>query len=203
MASGASSPCGACKFLRRRCVPECVFAPYFCSDHGPAIFAAVHKVFGASNVSKLLLQLPVHQRFGAVFSIAYEAQARMEDPIYDCLSYIIALQQQVLNLQAKVMEARALQAQYLLNSMNAGNQWATTTVGGLPEPFSAADQNATNPRYSVDHFNDGGFWPPEMYTGEEAVLFPAEGSNMQRDSPSDLGELQVLALKMTKTEPRF
>ncbi|XP_019188384.1 PREDICTED: LOB domain-containing protein 18-like [Ipomoea nil] len=181
MASGASSPCGACKFLRRRCVPECVFAPYFCSDHGPAIFAAVHKVFGASKVSKLLLQLPVHQRSDAIFSIAYEAQARMEDPIYGCVSYIIALQQQVLNLRAEVMEARALhaQAQYLLNSMNAGNQWATTTVGGPPEPFSVADQNVTNPQYSVDHFNNGGsFWPPEMYTGEEAVPFPAEGSNM-------------------------
>nr|GMD22224.1 LOB domain-containing protein 16-like [Ipomoea batatas] len=68
--SGAGSPCGACKFLRRRCVPGCVFAPYFCSDHGFAIFAAIHKVFGASNILKLLLQLPVHQRFLVVFSIA-------------------------------------------------------------------------------------------------------------------------------------
>nr|GLL33194.1 LOB domain-containing protein 16-like [Ipomoea trifida] len=93
--SGAGSPCGTCKFLRRRCIPGCVFAPYFCSDHGPAIFAAIHKVFGASNVSKLLLQLPVQQRFPAVFSIGIEAQARMEDPIYGCVSHIIALQHQV------------------------------------------------------------------------------------------------------------
>ncbi|XP_019188383.1 PREDICTED: LOB domain-containing protein 18-like [Ipomoea nil] len=197
MASVAGSPCGACKFLRRRCVPECVFAPYFCSDHGPTIFAVVHKVFGASNFSKLLLQLPVHQRFAAVFSIAYEAQARMEDPIYGCVSYIIALQQQVLNLRAEVMEARALHAQYLLNSMNA----RTPMLGGPPAPFPAIDQNATTPQYSVDHFNDGGFWPPEMYTGEEAVPFSAEGSSMQRDSPWHVGELQALALKMTKTEP--
>nr|GMD22225.1 LOB domain-containing protein 16-like [Ipomoea batatas] len=92
MASGVDSPYGACKFLRQRCVPSCVFMPYFCSDDGPANFAAIHKVFGASNVSKLLLQLPVQQRFPSVFSIAIEAQARMEDPIYGCVSHIIALQ---------------------------------------------------------------------------------------------------------------
>nr|GLL33189.1 LOB domain-containing protein 16-like [Ipomoea trifida] len=188
--SGAGSPCGACKFLRRRCVPGCVFVPYFCSDDGPAIFAAIHKVFGASNVSKLLLQLPVQQRFPAVFSIGIEAQARMEDPIYGCVSHIIALQQQVLNLRAQVMEARALQAQYLLNSMNAGNQ---VMVGG-PAPFPAADLNGTNPSTV-----DGGFLAPEM----ETVPFPAEERSMQRASPSDVGELQALALRMTKTEPRL
>jgi len=48
------TPCAACKLLRRRCAEECPFSPYF-SPHEPQKFAAVHKVFGASNVSKLLL----------------------------------------------------------------------------------------------------------------------------------------------------
>lgn len=48
------TPCAACKLLRRRCAEECPFFPYF-SPHEPHKFAAVHKVFGASNVSKLLL----------------------------------------------------------------------------------------------------------------------------------------------------
>nr|GMD26925.1 LOB domain-containing protein 16-like [Ipomoea batatas] len=65
--SGAGSLCGACKFLRRRCLLGCVFAPYFCSDHGSAIFAAIHKVFGASNVSVWRMQVPVHQRFPAMY----------------------------------------------------------------------------------------------------------------------------------------
>lgn len=47
------SPCAACKLLRRRCVQDCIFAPYFPADE-PQKFATVHKVFGASNVSKLL-----------------------------------------------------------------------------------------------------------------------------------------------------
>lgn len=50
---GAASPCAACKLLRRRCAHDCVFAPYFPADE-PQKFASVHKVFGASNVNKML-----------------------------------------------------------------------------------------------------------------------------------------------------
>ncbi|WZY91112.1 hypothetical protein YC2023_047847 [Brassica napus] len=91
---GGGGPCGACKFLRRKCVPGCIFAPYFDSEQGSAYFAAVHKVFGASNVSKLLLHIPVHRRSDAVVTICYEAQARIRDPIYGCVAHIFALQQQ-------------------------------------------------------------------------------------------------------------
>jgi hypothetical protein len=52
-APGAAAPCAACKLLRRRCAAGCVFAPYF-PPAEPHKFANVHKVFGASNVSKLL-----------------------------------------------------------------------------------------------------------------------------------------------------
>lgn len=51
------TPCAACKLLRRRCAQECPFSPYF-SPHEPQKFASVHKVFGASNVSKMLMVMP-------------------------------------------------------------------------------------------------------------------------------------------------
>lgn len=97
--AAGSGPCGACKFLRRKCVPGCIFAPYFDSEQGAAHFAAVHKVFGASNVSKLLLHIPVHKRLDAVVTICYEAQARLRDPVYGCVAHIFALQQQVIGLR--------------------------------------------------------------------------------------------------------
>ncbi|KAI3677080.1 hypothetical protein L1987_86700 [Smallanthus sonchifolius] len=97
-----NSPCGACKFLRRKCVNGCIFAPYFGSDQGAARFAAVHKVFGASNVSKLLMHIPVNRRQHAVVTISYEAQARLSDPVYGCVSTVLALQQQVASLQTEL-----------------------------------------------------------------------------------------------------
>ncbi|URD95389.1 LOB domain-containing protein [Musa troglodytarum] len=106
-AGGGSGPCGACKFLRRKCMAGCIFAPYFDSDQGAAHFAAVHKVFGASNVSKLLLHIPAHKRLDAVVTICYEAQARLRDPVYGCVGHIFALQQQVVNLQAELSYLQA------------------------------------------------------------------------------------------------
>ncbi|KAK9147577.1 hypothetical protein Scep_006334 [Stephania cephalantha] len=104
---GGGGPCGACKFLRRKCVKGCIFAPYFDSEQGSTHFAAVHKVFGASNVSKLLLRIPPHKRLDAVVSICYEALARIRDPVYGCVAHIFALQQQVVNLQSELAFVQA------------------------------------------------------------------------------------------------
>lgn len=85
--SSSNSPCAACKFLRRKCTQECVFAPYFPPDQ-PLKFANVHKVFGASNVAKLLNELNATQREDAVNSLAYEAEYRLRDPVYGCVGLI-------------------------------------------------------------------------------------------------------------------
>lgn len=52
--TNAATPCAACRLLRRRCAQECPFSPYF-SPSEPLKFAYVHKVFGASNVAKMLM----------------------------------------------------------------------------------------------------------------------------------------------------
>jgi hypothetical protein len=93
--TGFGSSCGACKFLRRKCASDCVFAPYFSYDQASTHFAAVHKVYGASNVSRLLSHLPIQNRSDAAITISYEALARMQDPKYGCVAHIYALQHQV------------------------------------------------------------------------------------------------------------
>ncbi|TKY58963.1 LOB domain-containing protein 4 [Spatholobus suberectus] len=103
---GAPSPCAACKLLRRRCAQDCVFAPYFPADE-PQKFANVHKVFGASNVNKMLQDLPEHQRGDAVSSMVYEANARVRDPVYGCVGAISSLQQQIDVLQTQLAVAQA------------------------------------------------------------------------------------------------
>ncbi|KAL8516429.1 hypothetical protein ACS0TY_014909 [Phlomoides rotata] len=100
------TPCAACKLLRRRCAEECPFSPYF-SPHEPHKFAAVHKVFGASNVSKLLMEVPEPQRADAANSLVYEANVRLRDPVYGCMGAISGLQQQIQALQAEVNAVRA------------------------------------------------------------------------------------------------
>ncbi|XP_057952755.1 LOB domain-containing protein 33-like [Malania oleifera] len=113
--TGFGSSCGACKFLRRKCVSDCVFAPYFSYDQAAEHFAAVHKVFGASNVSKLLLHLPEQNRSEAAMTISYEALARIQDPIYGCVAHIFALQQQVASLQKEIEILSSRMANSALN----------------------------------------------------------------------------------------
>ncbi|WJX25425.1 LOB domain-containing protein 20 [Trifolium repens] len=60
------------------------------------------QVFGASNVSELLSNVSINYRHEAAVTIFYEAQARLSDPVYDCVSTILALQQQVAAMQAEV-----------------------------------------------------------------------------------------------------
>ncbi|KAM7255964.1 hypothetical protein ACFE04_011705 [Oxalis oulophora] len=103
---GGTSPCASCKLLRRRCAKDCIFAPYFPPDD-PHKFAIVHKVFGASNVSKMLQELPIHQRADAVSSLVYEANARVRDPVYGCVGAISYLQNQVSQLQMQLAVAQA------------------------------------------------------------------------------------------------
>ncbi|EOA25871.1 hypothetical protein CARUB_v10019250mg [Capsella rubella] len=121
--SSSGSPCGACKFLRRKCAKGCVFAPYFCHEQGASHFAAIHKVFGASNASKLLSHLPISDRCEAAITISYEAQARLQDPIYGCVSHIFALQQQVVNLQAQleILKQQAAQSMIFAESPTSEN----------------------------------------------------------------------------------
>ncbi|KAL6290774.1 hypothetical protein ACE6H2_008284 [Prunus campanulata] len=100
------SPCAACKILRRRCAEKCVLAPYFPPTE-PLKFTTAHRVFGASNIIKLLQELPESQRADAVSSMVYEANARIRDPVYGCAGAICQLQKNVSELQAQLAKTQA------------------------------------------------------------------------------------------------
>ncbi len=53
------------------------------------------QVFGVANVTKMLHELPPPHREDCVNSLAYEADARVQDPVYGCVGAISVLQQQV------------------------------------------------------------------------------------------------------------
>ncbi|KAF5188767.1 Lob domain-containing protein [Thalictrum thalictroides] len=137
------TPCAACKLLRRRCAQECPFSPYF-SPHEPQKFASVHKVFGASNVSKMLMEVPESQRADAANSLVYEANVRLRDPVYGCMGAISALQQQIQALQAELNAVRAEILKYKLrestNNLISSSHMVllssptTVSVAQLPPP---------------------------------------------------------------------
>ncbi|CAN4101547.1 unnamed protein product [Withania somnifera] len=137
----AVTPCAACKLLRRRCAQECSFSPYF-SPHEPQKFASVHKVFGASNVSKMLMEVPENQRADTANSLVYEANVRLRDPVYGCMGAISALQQQVQALQAELNVIRAEIIKYNTTTLVPSSHIASllssgaVSVAALPPPLT-------------------------------------------------------------------
>ncbi|CAI9102413.1 OLC1v1000678C1 [Oldenlandia corymbosa var. corymbosa] len=154
--AATTAPCGACKFLRRKCISGCIFAPHFGSDQGAARFAAVHKVFGASNVSKLLLHIPEHRRNDAVVTISYEAQARLSDPVYGCVSTILALQQQVASLQAELsmVQTQLINSRYAMaNAIQDSQAIQHQQIAVALQPAYSNTSSASNNLMNINSCN--------------------------------------------------
>ncbi|TVU41454.1 hypothetical protein EJB05_14971, partial [Eragrostis curvula] len=60
--------CAACAHSKRKCSPECVYAPHFPPDD-PDRYAAVHKAFLVRNIGQLLRELPPDQRAATADSL--------------------------------------------------------------------------------------------------------------------------------------
>ncbi|XP_058756302.1 LOB domain-containing protein 25-like [Vicia villosa] len=146
----SNSPCAACKFLRRKCMPDCIFAPYFPPEE-PQKFANVHKIFGASNVSKLLNEVQPHQREDTVNSLAYEAEARIKDPVYGCVGAISVLQRQVISLQKELDSTNADLVRY--------NEILPNHAGPSPPPpptfYYPSPWNNNDPHGNAYHTGGG------------------------------------------------
>ncbi|KAK7336293.1 hypothetical protein VNO77_16829 [Canavalia gladiata] len=194
--SPSPTPCGACKFLRRKCHGECIFAPYFGSDQGAARFAAVHKVFGASNVSKLLLHIPVERRHEAVVTISYEAQARLADPVYGCVSTVLALQQQVASLQGElamvqnqVINNRVAYASVLQDTQQLQQQQQPNFNVALQPAYSNNSSASTN-LMNMSCFNPG--FDLAMGTVPSSHSFdPLELSRLSQDEEENEEESRI------------
>ncbi|PWA95617.1 LOB domain-containing protein [Artemisia annua] len=167
-------PCAACKFLRRKCIPGCVFAPYF-PPEDPQKFMNVHKIFGASNVTKLMNDVLPHQREDVVSSLAYEAEARIRDPVHGCVGIISYLQRQVDRLQKDLDATNADLLRYSSNGM-------------VFFPCMTSIQPVTRQR-AADHFATrrigGGYYqPPPSYYGNRMWNLQNHHSNFPGNNMS-------------------
>ncbi|KAH8489659.1 hypothetical protein Peur_058883 [Populus x canadensis] len=114
----AHQPCAACRMLRRRCDSNCMLAPYFPGDEAEKFFG-VHKVFGASNVIRMIQMVEESKKEDAVKAIIYEATSRLRDPVYGSAGTIFHLQRMVeeLKMQVESMRAQVVQLQEQRNQL--------------------------------------------------------------------------------------
>lgn len=80
--SGGSTTtaCAACKHQRKKCTKTCLLAPYFPQDRQKQ-FLNAHKLFGVSNITKMIKGVEESQRDIAMQNLIYHANARALDPV--------------------------------------------------------------------------------------------------------------------------
>ncbi|KAK4394751.1 protein LATERAL ORGAN BOUNDARIES [Sesamum angolense] len=148
---------------------------HFCAlfpPEEPQKFANVHKIFGASNVTKLLNELLPHQREDAVNSLAYEAEARVRDPVYGCISAISFLQRQVERLQKELDAANADLIRFACNGIQAA---------GLQPPPAAPQALASTHMVPTQPRPVGG-WGGRFYQTPSFPIIPYSSSMPWNDN---------------------
>ncbi|CAO2840194.1 unnamed protein product [Amaranthus hypochondriacus] len=92
--SNGNQACAACKYQRRKCAPDCLLAPYF-PHHRQREFLNAHKLFGVSNITKIIRDLTPTQKDQAMESIIFQSNMRAKDPVNGCLGLIRHLEYQI------------------------------------------------------------------------------------------------------------
>ncbi|XP_058075570.1 LOB domain-containing protein 13-like [Magnolia sinica] len=86
--------CAVCRHQRRKCNANCPLAPYF-PPNKTEQFQNVHRLFGVSNVMKILNSIEPHLWPQAIETIQFEADMRKKKPVEGCLGMIRNLMKQV------------------------------------------------------------------------------------------------------------
>ncbi|KAI3789792.1 hypothetical protein L2E82_02596 [Cichorium intybus] len=86
--------CAACRYQRRKCAPDCILAPYFPHDRQRQ-FQNAHKLFGVSNITKIIRNLDQPQKDEAMRTIIYQSDVRAQDPVGGCYRIIRELHRQI------------------------------------------------------------------------------------------------------------
>ncbi|KAK4362435.1 hypothetical protein RND71_017676 [Anisodus tanguticus] len=182
---GTSQACAACKYQRRRCISDCPLAPYFPADQ-PKMFQNAHRLFGVSNILKILKNLDPSQKKVAMKSIIYQANARDKHPVYGCVAEI---QNLLFNIQLYEEELQAVYAQLAFYRQQQQQQ---------------QDISSTTLSDSVSRIQLG--MPPPVVSASLPPHQPANGNGLtlfHQDAPSQQYNVAVNAALPVQSYPSY
>ncbi|KAM1033145.1 hypothetical protein TB2_036170 [Malus domestica] len=176
--------CAACRHQRKRCEDDCVMAPYFTNKDED--FKAVHKIFGVSNMTKLLKQLDDQNHRGtAVQSFMWEAYIWKQDPVNGPLGMYRKLEREnellrnALNEEQKALAlafaASTMEEEPLAldqeNHSNSGNI-NDDVEGVIPIYGNALNYGYANQSLAIDGSTNGTY--TKLLQGQEATEMSQE-----------------------------
>ncbi|KAK7346520.1 hypothetical protein VNO80_21041 [Phaseolus coccineus] len=134
------TPCGACKYQRRRCGADCLLAPHFPAESIQR-FAYVHHVFGGGNVSNILKSTKPELRKWVARALTYQAEARVRDPVHGCVGVIWEQEESLRILKEKLEKAKREVAQYVGPEVEQCSSDPHANLVDLEAPLSVTDDD--------------------------------------------------------------
>ncbi|KAK4365627.1 hypothetical protein RND71_013507 [Anisodus tanguticus] len=169
--SGAGQACAACKYQRRKCAPDCVLAPYFPHDRQRQ-FLNAHKLFGVSNITKIIRHLDQPLKDEAMRTIIFQSDVRANDPVGGCYRIIRDLQHhidyckaeldivlhQLAYCRAQAVAAAASEQQQILGDHHATDQASFNDnncdgVVNQADPSVNNNNNASSYEQPIDQYH--------------------------------------------------
>ncbi|WOL08387.1 LOB domain-containing protein 7-like [Canna indica] len=127
--------CAACRFQRRKCKPNCIFAAFFPADK-KQIFENAHRLYDVRNMEKMVEHLDPEQRAEAMKTIIYESEVHAADPIGGCRRIIGKLETE--------LQLACAELDHVRRELEASRGRAQAMVGAemLAPPIGAAEPEA-------------------------------------------------------------
>ncbi|KAF2316005.1 hypothetical protein P3X46_023312 [Hevea brasiliensis] len=172
---GTSQACAACKYRRRKCSSKCPLAPYFLPDQ-PKLFQNAHKLFGVSNILKILKNLEPRQKEEAMRSIIYQSNIRDKFPVHGCWGIICQLHYQIRQAEEELHAVHSqldMYKQYQQHQISSLTDDApsqlelgmATPSNALsifghpttPQPYNAVTTSPVTQQHSYSNSNNAGY----------------------------------------------
>ncbi|XP_049376107.1 LOB domain-containing protein 22-like [Solanum stenotomum] len=180
-----SQACAACKYQRRRCAPDCLLAPYFPVERNKE-FLNAHKLFGVSNLLKLLRNVEPFQRDNAMKALIFEANIRAGDPVGGCYRIIMNLQRLInlyeTELQFTYNEIFRVQAVDIQNNITNSVQVNNSIGGGFNRSVNSIDGFGESTKGII---SIGGF-------GESSGINSIDGFNRSESLNNQIIKVELL-----------
>ncbi|GER41625.1 LOB domain-containing protein [Striga asiatica] len=186
--------CAACKNQRKKCAVGCLLRPHFPASE-PEAFAAVHKVFGVANVTKMLreAQSPADQ-YEIARSLHWESAMWVRDPVRGPYGLFARVQDENQALREHANRQRLLLSQFIGPGDPRGNYG--NSMAAEPEGGPVAYRPEFEPGFVFQQQLDGNvnlIRRPLVYGPGGPVgqfghfVGPQEGSSMRANQEFDYG----------------
>ncbi|KAE9616199.1 putative transcription factor AS2-LOB family [Lupinus albus] len=178
--NNTTQACAACKYQRRKCAPDCILAPYFPHDRQRQ-FLNAHKLFGVSNITKIIKFLAPQEKDQAMRTIIYQSDMRANDPVGGCFRYIQDLQAQIeychteLELVLQQLAFFRMQAHHQQQSQHAFNPTMSNVNVGIngEDVMSAGEPLSLYRAPATDHYH----YISQVPQHEHYIMLPETNEN--------------------------